>query len=147
MTHITGPLLWTIAIYAMGTTCSTKMAKGLPQQQHLQLGLCLFPHFTTTLNPLLLYIYLSFHILFCFTILFFLTPYGPYYWQAAAVILGQGYKAEIQWMVCFMLSESPFYAVNFPCFCFPPTQIVAWRWVMNEDPVDGLSIIFEHLFF
>lgn len=69
MTHITGPLLWTIAIYAMGTTCSTKMAKGLPQQQHLQLGLCLFPHFTTTLNPLLLYIYLSFHILFCFTIL------------------------------------------------------------------------------
>lgn len=67
-----GPLLWRIAIYAISTTCLTKMAKDLPQQKHLQLGLCLFLHFTTTLNPLLLlllYFYLSIHILlFCFTL-------------------------------------------------------------------------------
>lgn len=66
MSHKRGPLLWTIAIYALSTTCSMKMAKELPQQQHLQLGYCLFHHFTTTtttLNSLLLLSLLfSFHL-------------------------------------------------------------------------------------
>lgn len=66
MSHKRGPLLWTIAIYALSTTCSMKMAKELPKQQHLQLGYCLFHHFTTTttLNSLLLlYFSLSIYIL------------------------------------------------------------------------------------
>jgi len=141
VTHNTGPLLWTIAIYAMSTTCSTKMAKELPQQQQLQLGLCLFPHFTatTTLNPLLLYFYLSFHIPFCFTILFFLTSYGSY-WQAAA-ILGQGYKAKIQWMVRFMFSHTSFYAFNFPClaFVFLLDKLLLEGWV-SDYPCSGILI-------
>jgi len=71
VTHITGPLLWTIAIYAMSTTCSTKMAKEFPQQQHLQLGLCLFPHFAAyylKLTATILLSFLSHSVLFYYLV-------------------------------------------------------------------------------
>lgn len=55
MTHLTGPLLWTVAFYDLQTTYLTKMARNLYQQKHLQL--CLY---TTSLCSLLL------TTLFCF---------------------------------------------------------------------------------
>lgn len=56
MTHLRGPLLWTVA---MNSTYLTKMAKELCQQQHLQLGLCLSPHLVS-LTPH--YYYFNFSI-------------------------------------------------------------------------------------
>lgn len=79
MSHKRGPLVWTIAIYALSTICSMKMAKELPKQQHFStLSLCLFLHFThfylkptTTTTTTLLLSSFSLHSVF---LLLFLQP-------------------------------------------------------------------------
>lgn len=69
MTHQRGPLLWTIAIYAMNTNCLTKMLQEINQhnlhlQHSLSFSLLVLTHTSTVFSP------------FCF-LGFALSPWKP----------------------------------------------------------------------
>ena len=97
-----------LSLYAMSTTCSTKMAKELPQQQHLQLGLSLSLHYYLKPTTTLLLSFLSHSVLFYYITCFFSLPMDrttdKQQHQQQQLSLAKGTRQRYyEWFVSFFL--------------------------------------------